>query len=462
MDKLLNVNQVAEILHCHPQSVYKNKGLPFVKIPGVGKRYKESDIEKCLENNSYKPTHLNQQPIYNQSFNLNYPPYYGKILPNKKGGICELAKSKTKTRHNFGYGAIYQRKTKKGKIRWYLDYRDRNGKRIQTVVAHALSAKEAQEALKDSVLKEHNRRCGIEKQERISFSKFAEVYLENYAKVNKKSWKDDQYRIDAHMNPFFGGLELQEIDPLRIEKFRAVRLKTGVSKSTTNREITIMKRMFNLAMDWNFTDRNPVMKIRLFSEKDTEKERILTDEEELRLLSASPIYLKPILVAALNTGMRRGEIFNLKWDQVDFSQRTIKATNTKSGKNRIIPINWLLLQELVLQKRANGKCAYVFPNPDTKKPFIDVKKSFKDACVKAKIKDLRFHDLRHTFASRLVKAGVDLITVRDLLGHFSVRVTQRYTHSSRDQKAHAVDLLTQKTAKKTENGQNLLHNCYIN
>lgn len=198
--------------------------------------------------------------------------------------------------------------------------------------------------------------------------------------------------------------------------------------------------MINLAMDWNFADKNPVVKIKLFSEKDTQKERILT-EEELKLLSESPSYLRPILVTALNTGMRRGEIFNLKWDKVDFTKRTITVTNTKSGKNRIIPINDLLLQELILQRKANGKCPFVFPNPDTKRPFTDIKKGFKYACERAGIKDLRFHDLRHTFASRLIQVGVDLITVRDLLGHFSVRVTQRYTHSNQDQKTQAVGLL---------------------
>ena len=106
-----------------------------------------------------------------------------------------------------------------------------------------------------------------------------------------------------------------------------------------------------------------------------------------------------------------------------------------------------------------GKTGLVFPNPATGKPYTDVKKSFKLACRSAGVEGLRFHDLRHAFASRLVEAGVDIVTVRDLLGHFSIKVTQRYTHPGKSQKFAAVELLTQETA---QNAENLLRPCYTN
>jgi integrase len=160
--------------------------------------------------------------------------------------------------------------------------------------------------------------------------------------------------------------------------------------------------------------------------------------------------------------MRRGEIFNLKWEHIDFSEKIILVKHTKSGKTREIPISDRLYQLLIGLSRSKGNSEYVFPNPDTGRPYIDVKKSFKFSCKKAGISDLRFHDLRHTFASRLVKAGVDLITVRDLLGHFSVRVTQRYTHSCMDQKKRAIELLHRVSSETSKKREDLLHKCYVN
>jgi integrase len=454
MEKLLTAAEVAGILNCHSQTVYRNRDLPCINIPGLGKRFKESELNKYLEQ---KSTFLNKDYPGNLPFKSAEP------ILSLGGDTCEMPKGKNKTRYNFGFGAIYQRKTKSGKIRWYLDYRNVTGKRIQKVAMNAITREEAKVALREEVAKAFDSEFRTKrKREKIKFKEFAELYIENYAKVNKKSWRGDLYRIEANMIPFFGTLELQEIDPLLIEKYRAERLKADVTKSTVNREITIMKKMFNLAIDWSFTELNPVQKIKLFSEKDRQKERLLTEEEEKRLLAACPAYVRPIIETALNTGMRRGEIFNLEWKQVDLKERAIQVVYTKSGRDRIIPINDRMHRVLLNQKQLNGKSLYVFPNSNTGRPFTDIKKSFKCACENTGIKDLRFHDLRHTFASRLVRAGVDLITVRDLLGHFSVRVTQRYTHTGKDQKQRAVDLLNAKSQKRPENQENLLHNCYIN
>jgi len=462
MDNLLTVPQVAEKLNCHPQTVYKNKEIPRIVIPGVGVRFRELELQEYIEKRTIKPPPEILQLAENKLISLISPPGCGSIKAEKSGG-GGMAKAKSKTRYNFGYGAIYQRKTKKGKTRWYLDYRDSNGKRIQKVAIHAITMEEAHEALKNAILQEHYRQCGTRKKEkRVTFTEFADMYIENYARANKKSWQDDLYRIEANMKPFFGGIILQEVDPLLIEKYRALRLKKGVTKSTVNREITIMKKMFNLAIDWNYVDNNPVLKIKLFSEKDTQKERILSEEEEARLLRECPENIRTLVITALDTGMRRGEIFNLKWKHIDFSEKIIRVEHTKSGRNREIPIGDRLYQLLVELLQLKGNTEYVFPNPDTGRPFKDIKKSFKFSCKRAGISDLRFHDLRHTFASRLVKAGVDLITVRDLLGHFSVRVTQRYTHSCMDQKKQAIELLSQVSSYTPKKRENLLHKCYVN
>jgi excisionase family DNA binding protein len=455
MNNLLNTKETAARLRVHSQTVYKWKDQGKISYIKLGRRiyYEESGINAFIEKNKVKcfdPCEL----VLKLEINLDD---YDRLY--LKGGKSAL--SKNSRRWNYGIGTIYTRETKQRKKRWYIDFKA-NGRRVRQVIKNAQTRAQAVLALQEKVnevfSKEHNPFLAKKK---VVFCDLADMYLSDYAKVNKESWRSDQYRIEAHMKFFFGDLKLQDITPLLIEKYRSERLKTGVTKSTVNREITIMKKMFNLAVDWNLMDRNPALKVKLFSEKDTQKERILTEEEEVKLEAESPDYLKPILIMALHTGMRRGEILNLRWRQVDLGRRNIKVENTKSGKNRLIPINDLLFQELLKVKGLNGKSEHVFPNPKTGRPFTEAKKSFKGACKRAAIDGLRFHDLRHTFATRLIESGTDLITVRDLLGHHSVKVTQRYTHSNQDLKKAAVELLAKRSLRKAENHEDLSRGCHI-
>jgi len=371
-----------------------------------------------------------------------------------------MSRSKSRGRHNFNFGAVYTRTSKDGILRWYLDFRNSKKKRIQRVIPLATTREEALLALQEEVRREFDAEYRAERErKKTTLSCLADTYLEDYAKNNKKSWRDDQYRINASLKPFFGEQEIDNITPLDIEKYRSERLKTGVTKSTVNREMTILIKMFNLAIDWNLTDRNPAAKVRLFSEKDTQKERILLREEEARLLKACPAHLRPIVVVALHTGMRRGEILGLRWRQVDLDRRQLRVENTKSGKNRLIPINNVLWLEFEALRAYAGPSGLVFANPRTRLQFTEVKKSFRSSCQAAGIEGLRFHDLRHTFATRLIEAGADIISVKELLGHFSVRLTQRYTHPSQDQKRRAVDLLACAQSSDPEKREPLLHIC---
>jgi len=459
MDRLLTPAETADFLNCCVQTVYRNKSLPRAVLPGVGVRFRESEIENFIDQYTTKARAILAPPVSPFSVSLeNLAEFDRMFLKPTKGEGGSM--SKKKTRWNYGFGSVYLRKTKQGNDRWYVDYRS-DGNRVREVAQNAQSRAEAVLYLKERVSEALTRACSPHVKKQITFTELGETYIENYAKSNKKSWKDDEYRIKANLEPFFGDMHLKDITPLKIERYRAERLKGTITKSTVNREITIMKRMFNLAIDWNFADVNPVLKVKLFSEKDTQKERILTEEEEEKLLKAVPDYLRPIIIAALNTGMRRGEILNLRWRQVDMKNRQIRVEQTKSGKTRTIPINDALFQELQYEKALSGNSEYVFPNPKTGLPYTDVKKSFKKACSDVGIDDLRFHDLRHTFATRLLASGVDIVTVRDLLGHFSVRITQRYTHSNQDQKREAVQRLSGKVRKQSQSLENVAHICHM-
>ncbi|MFC2164032.1 tyrosine-type recombinase/integrase [Acidobacteriota bacterium] len=371
-----------------------------------------------------------------------------------------MPKGKNKTRYNFGYGAIYQRKTKQGKIRWYLDYRDGNGNRIQKVAPLATIKEEAVVALKVEVQKAFDRKRGIEREKQnVKLREFTDLFIENYSKVNKRSWKDDQYRL-YRLIDFFGNICLREITPLEIEKFKSMKINEGRAKATVNTYLKILKRMFNIAIDWGYAKDNPARCVKLYSEKDCLKERILSREEEERLLEAASEHLSPILIVALNTGMRRGEILNLKWSQVNFEKGEIRVVKTKSGSPRIVDMNSRLATVLLQLRNVNGGSSSVFINPKTGEPFTTVRRSFEAACKRADIQGLRFHDLRHTFASRLIEKGVDIIKVKELLGHSSVKVTERYTHSNREERKKAVELLCEKPRKRVRKSVNLLHNRY--
>ena len=195
--------------------------------------------------------------------------------------------------------------------------------------------------------------------------------------------------------------------------------------------------MFNLGIDNGLISQNPVSKVKKLLE-DNHKVRFLTKDEEDRLYKALPEFLKPIVTTALQTGMRKGEILNLKWSNIDFEYGFIELLKTKSGKARKIPISDKLKQVLNKQDKNNQ---YVFMNPETGLPYVDIKKSFNKAMEKAGIKNFRFHDLRHTVATRLVEKGIDLLVVMDILGHSKIETTMRYSHPIPQRKSDAISVL---------------------
>ena len=367
--------------------------------------------------------------------------------------------SKTSSRRvNYHFGAIYSRRTKQGKERWYLDYRDIGGKRIQRIIRHAISRQEAsialQKAVRDVFNKQHNIKPELKP---ISLPELADLYLERYAKTNKRSWKTDRSYIKS-MTEYFGNVALSEISSFHVEGYKAHRLKQNIKPSTVNRCLAVLRRMFSLSVEWGYLKEGHRPKFKLFSEKDNRKERILNQDEEVRLFQASAPHLRQVLSIALHTGMRLGEILSLTWAQVDLKKGLIRVERTKSGLNRLIPINSALYEDLkAIRGQING--AFLFRNAKAEKPLGSVKTAFKASCRRAGIAGLRFHDLRHTFASRLVERGADLITVKELLGHSSVKITERYTHSQSEQKKSAVALLAPQDREEIGPKENLLRMC---
>lgn len=273
---------------------------------------------------------------------------------------------------------------------------------------------------------------------KIQFSEMVDQYIEMYLKVNRPTWWKSEKHNLRHLREFFGEKCLHEITTLDVEKFKIERLKV-VGKNSVNKNLGCLRAMFNKAIEWEFfSGKNPVHN-KQFLKLENRRLRYLEKHEIKRLLSVCPDYLKNIIEFAINTGCRQGEIFNLKWEDVDHRTGLIHLLKTKTGEKREIPMNQNVKSVLARVKWHPG-AVYVFSSVNNQ-PFNNVKRSFRTALKKAKIENFRFHDLRHTFASHLVMSGVDLLTVKELLGHKKIDMTLRYSHLSGEHKAKAVQTL---------------------
>ncbi len=319
----------------------------------------------------------------------------------------------------------------KVKDSWYIDFYA-DGRRIRKAVGSRKDAENALRALKTDILRGEYR---FKKDSRISFEDFAERYLE-YGKINKKrSWQRDRWSIE-NLNSHFKGKLFSKITPMQIEEYKKKRLEK-VLPATLNRELACLRHMFNLAKKWKVVYENPVNEVKFLQERKIEI-RILTREEAERLIDVAPDHLKPIIVIALNTGMRRGEILNLRWNDIDFDKYYIFIKEAKSGVARKVPMNSLVAETLKDIKRESN---FVFYNPKKRDRRKNVYTAFKSACRKIGIPDFRFHDLRHTAATLMVMGGVDLVTVKEILGHSRIEMTMRYAHPTPENKRKAIAVL---------------------
>ncbi len=321
---------------------------------------------------------------------------------------------------------------------WFIDYRV-NGRRKREKIG-------SNKALAEIVLKKRKveiaegKFLDIKKEQKIKFEDFADEYLEVHCKANNKSWHKSDYHNLRNLKKYFAGKYLHEITSEDIERYRADRIKE-VSKSTVNRVLSCLGSLYSRAIEWGKATSNPMTKVKVFKVAN-KRIRYLEKEEIDKLLAHCCEHLKPIVIVALHTGMRKSEILRLKWHDIDIKCNIIHLLDTKNGEKREIPMNEVV-QKTIIGVLKNPESQYIFCNKDGK-PYGDIKKSFFTAIKKSGIVDFRFHDLRHTFASQLVMAGVDLNTVRELLGHKSLEMTLRYSHLSPDHKKRAVDILGQR------------------
>lgn len=354
--------------------------------------------------------------------------------------------------------SIFKRKSGKSEGKWIarLVYVDSIGKTKQ--VERICETKRAAGDLCDRMSVELSKSHGsVQTGDKMTFNDLADYCAKHFYKsatyaegrliegVRSITTATAQLKV---LREYFGRLSLRSIGHLTLRDYRSNRLATvskhtgrKISVATANRELAMMRRMINIALREGWIVRDPFSGdrslINLTAEK--KRERILSRNEEERLLSACTsdirAHIRPLIILALDTSLRRGELFRLRWEDIDFENRTIKidATHTKTQREKIVP----------LTPRAEAELNRIRPfAQDTRVfPFTDVKHSFNAATKEAGLDGVRFHDLRHTAITRLVRGGFSIGEAGKIAGHTQAQTTYRYINTDADSFSRASQIL---------------------
>jgi len=429
---LLTVKEVAEYLKLNEQTVYdrvKENKIPHIRIGGSIR----FDLNEVIEHHrqEVQPKVINyQQPIAMVGA--------GKIKSKEELKMYKgCSKKPQQGRWNIGSGTIRTKVTKKGVVRYYGIYYTAERKIKEDVLKHARNFDEAVVELNfiyDNVIR---RKHGIEqKQKRI---KLGEFVAEN--KINS--------RIRKEMMKFFEDKWLEDISELEILAYVRKREEAGAKNNTINNELIVLQKTLNLAKRGHY-EIDDLIKWGNCKKVQEFRERVLSYKEEEKLMPELADHLKPIVVCALNSGMRKSEILSLKWKNIVDEEIVIEAKNTKTKKQRRIPINSKLGQVFEILKSKNGHSDFVFTYGE--KEMKDIQNGFSKACKRAGIEDFHFHDLRHTFASRLSERGLRIESIQKALGHSSVLTTMRYiNYQPVTELRSAIESLVRKTPELRDN-----------
>lgn len=312
---------------------------------------------------------------------------------------------------------------------------------------------------------------------KLTFKEFIEIHYQPWVIEHRKSGNKTVKNITrCFLRGNLDNYLLPDITPVLIDQWRTQRLRNNRSIATVNRDITSLKAALSKAVLWEFIEKNPLERLKQLKTDRSIKVRYLSSHEEQCLREALILrekkikfernnanqwrqergydllpeldkfefadHIRPMVLLSLNTGLRQGEVFSLKWENINFERAliTIEGNFAKSGKTRHVPLNSEALSALKRWQKQTANTKYIFVNKKNE-PFDNVKTSWTKILKFAKIENFRWHDMRHHFASRLVMSGVDLNTVRELLGHSDLSMTLRYAHLAPEHKAIAVEKL---------------------
>lgn len=260
-----------------------------------------------------------------------------------------------------------------------------------------------------------------------------------------RSWKSDKY-IVKRFRKALGGFMLSTLGFGAVEKYRGSLAAKGLAVASVNDLMKTFKHIMVKGNDWKMITDDQLREVQKLKKLKGENKRLryLTLTEIPVLLSACNIHIRPIVQFALHTGARRGEIFRLRWCDVDEQAGIVLIGKSKNDEGRSIPMNPTVKALLAdLKARRQIGCVPIFPNKHGK-VRDNMQSAWENALKRAAIEDFHFHDLRHTFASQLIQAGASLAEVQKLLGHKSITMTMRYAHLCHEQTTEAVRKLDER------------------
>jgi len=336
--------------------------------------------------------------------------------------------------------------------RWWVRYTIPGGKQIREHVTFTgidpekITEKMAEDYL--SILRAEviqGKYENVTKSKSIKFEYLINRYLE-YTK-SYKTFHSHERDISSskYLTRFFRGISISNLTSWQIEKYLLARQKELTifgrppSKASLNREIAMLRHMYNKAIDWNLVSKNPATKVKRYPEK-PKPLNILSNEEFTKLHDAASDFLKPILMVAVCTGMRRTEILTLMRSDINMQEGFILVRETKNKEIRTVSIS-SELKEVLKPIYENGdpeKDVYMFPGKNGL-PVKSIQSSFRGALKRSGINHIRFHDLRHCFGSNLATEGVELPVIKKLMGHKNISTTMRYLHPSPQHEKDAVE-----------------------
>lgn len=335
---------------------------------------------------------------------------------------------------------------RKGSPYYQVSYTDARGKRVRRST-ETTDFKEAKELEAKWTLEARQERLwGV--QPSHTFDELMVAYYK--ATVNERTyWSRDLYYL-KRLKVSFTGRDLGTLKRSDVRGYIAQRKAEGIANATINREVGLLSSAINYARkEWDWEIPNPAERMRL-SEGDGRK-RFATVEQIAKLINAAEKhkrapYLADLIRVAVNTACRRGELLNLRWSQVDLEANTLKleGKDTKNGKPRIVPLNQqartALLNRARYRQEHCPESPWVFCRKSGKRN-LTTQSSWKAVLQEAGLEDFHFHDLRHTCGSWLVQSGVALADVKEVLGHSTIRMTERYAHNAPENSRAAVTKL---------------------